>query len=322
VSQADDAVVEDPSGTAPTPTTAKGPVGTMGTTLANVDVINHLLFHKAIISDDDDGSRINKYLEMVQDGEHLSMHDPFDRSVALAFELVMQEQLNPWDIDLVKFSSIYLERARKEDLDLVTAGRVILLAWSVLKLQSDDLVRRTEQRRQEPHELFWEDMPDFNFTDEDVDFTQRVRMAPRAPIDEKIWHEGDRKVTLMELVEAFETARHEASRRKGLAATRDAMRAERARAAKAFSKGRVHKEDLEADKVEIWRRISALNGDDIPLRRICDPHDLDDFVMAFNSVLFLHRDRRIDLWQEDFPYGTIYLRNREAAENAKAEAGS
>lgn len=303
-----DEVVEDPTGSAPDPTTVDG---TFGTTLANVDVINHLLFHKALIGEDDDNERINKYLDIVKEGEHLAIKDPFDRSVALAFELVLQEQLNPWDIDLVKFSSMYLEHAREEELDLVTAGRVILMAWSVLKLQSDDLVRRTEERQQEPDELLWDEMPDFLLADDELDFTERVNRSPKPPIDEKVWHEGDRKVTLMELVDAFETARQEAEHRKEMRKIRDRMRADRAELARRNTKGRVHKEDLEADKIEIWKRISALNGADIPLRRICDPEDLDDFVMAFNSVLFLHRDRRIDLWQEDFPYGTIYLRNRD-----------
>lgn len=309
-------VVEDPTGASPDPTTVEG---TFGTTLANVDVINHLLFHKALIGEEDDNERINKYLDIVKEGEHLAIKDPFDRSVALAFELVLQEQLNPWDIDLVKFSSMYLEHAKEEDLDLVTAGRVILMAWSVLKLQSDDLVRRTEERQQEPDELLWDEMPDFLLADDELDFTERVNRSDEPPIDEKVWHEGDRKVTLMELVDAFETARQEAAHRKEMRKIRDQMRADRAEQAQRNTEGRVHKEDLEADKIEVWKRISALNGADIPLRRICDPKDLDDFVMAFNSVLFLHRDRRIDLWQEDFPYGPIYLRNRES-DDAPEEA--
>jgi segregation and condensation protein A len=313
-------LVEGPADEAPEPTTARRP--TTATTLENVDVINHLLFHKAIISEEDDGSRVNRYLSLVQEGEHTSIRDPFDRSIALAFELVIQNQMNPWDVDLVRFSTMYLEHAQKEKIDLVTAGRIILLAWTVLKLQSDDLVKRTEERKEESQEMDWADMPDFDFSDEDVDFTQRVRMSPRAPIDEKVWHKGDRKVTLMELMEAFETARDEAVRREELTKIRDSMRAERAKTARDFTRGRVHKEDLEEDIQVVWKRIAGLNGDKIPLTKICDRDDIEDFVMAFNSVLFLCRDRKIDLWQEDFPYGPVFLQNLEAAMHAEPEVKS
>ena len=59
------------------------------------DVINHLLFHKSLIDEKDDATRINQYVSMLQmddEGEHISIEDPFDRSIAIAFELVMKQQ--------------------------------------------------------------------------------------------------------------------------------------------------------------------------------------------------------------------------------------
>ena len=79
------------------------------------DVINHLLFHKSLIDENDDTRRINYYVDMLQktnEGEHVSIENQFDRSIAIAFELVMRQHLNPWDIDLVGFSTMYLKRAR------------------------------------------------------------------------------------------------------------------------------------------------------------------------------------------------------------------
>lgn len=279
-----------------------------GVTLANVDVINHLLFHKAILDEAEDPERINRYLEFVKEGEHVSLKDPFDRSIALAFDLVAQGQLNVWDVDLVKFSQLYLKRAREAQIDLVTAGRIILMAWTVLKRQSDDLVRKFEERRQETQELEWDQIPDWNFTGQEMDFTQRV-LGMRYPIDEKIWHEGDRPVTLMELVNAFDVARGEAEERQRLNAERDRFREQLRAAARSMFRGRVHKEDLEEDLRMIWDRICSLNGSAIPLKDLYDPNDVWDHVTAFNSVLFLHRDRRIQLWQDEFPYGPVRLRN-------------
>ena len=100
------------------------------------EVINHLLFHKSLIDEKDANDRINSYVSMLQkseEGEHISIENPFDRSIAIAFELVMQQHLDPWDIDLVNFSTLYLNRAKQEKIDLLTAGRIIYMAWKVLK---------------------------------------------------------------------------------------------------------------------------------------------------------------------------------------------
>ena len=121
------------------------------------EVINHLLFHKSLIDEKDDAARINQYVSMLQnadDGEYISIDDPFDRSIAIAFELVMKQHLNPWDIDLVNFSTMYLKRAKEEKIDLITAGRIIYMAWKVLKLQSDNLVVTMET--QEEHQLMYQ----------------------------------------------------------------------------------------------------------------------------------------------------------------------
>ena len=289
---------------------------TVGTTLENVEVINHLLFHKAILNDDEDGARLNQYLGMVREGEHLSIKDPFDRSIALAFDLVIQSQLNPWDIDLVRFSSLYLENARERDIDLVTAGRIILLAWTVLKLQSDDLVRRTEAHKEQAQDLSWEELPDWGLSGTELDFNERLRLSPRAPIDEKVWHEGDRKVTLMELVDALEAARRDAEAHQLLVAERDAFRQRLKTEGQARFKNRVHKEDLESDMAVIWQRIIRFNGSEIPLKDLYDPKDVWDFVTAFNSVLFLHRDQKIHLRQDNFPHGPILVKNLEAQAQA------
>ena len=68
------------------------------------DVINHLLFHKSLIDEKEDATRINHYVNMLQkadEGEHISIEDPFDRSIAIAFELVMQQHQYPKDLDVV-----------------------------------------------------------------------------------------------------------------------------------------------------------------------------------------------------------------------------
>lgn len=285
---------------------------TVPTTLENVDLINHILFHKAIADHGEDTTRFNDYIALAHEGEHVAIKDPFDRSIALAFDLVVQAKLNPWEIDLVKFSTLYLVHARERKLDLVTAGRIILLAWTVLKLQSEDLLRRTQERKEEAENLTWDDIPDWGLSGPELDFTQRVRLSTRAPIDERIWHEGDRKVTLMELVDAFEAARREAESRALFVAERDAFKARLKAEGQERFRNRVHKEDLEEDLKAVWDRILGRNGSSIALRDLYASGDVWDFVTTFNSVLFLRRDLKIELWQENFPYGPIFVKNLEA----------
>ena len=95
-------------------------------------------------------ARMNEYIDMVKqarDQDTVSIQSPFDRSIYLAFDLVLHQQLNPWNIDLVQFSSLYMRRAKEEKIDLLIAGRIIYMAWKVLHMQSDNLVVHMEAQQ-------------------------------------------------------------------------------------------------------------------------------------------------------------------------------
>ncbi len=278
------------------------------------DVINHLRFHKAMIDDNEDASRINGYLDLVQNtesGEHHSISDPFDKSIALSFELVMQEHLDPWDIDLVKFSTMYLKKARERKVDLTTAGRIIVMAWTILKMQSEKLVTNAQKINDEPEELTWDDISTDGWygDDESYEYTMAVRSMPSAPIDEKVRHRGERKVTLMELVEAFEDVRKEVELRNVMEERRRGEAAKHSKLVRGKVDGMMHKEDLEAEIEEVWGRINRFNGQPIPLCDICDTRNREDVMLAMTSILFLARDEKVKIWQRKFPYGMIYVRN-------------
>jgi segregation and condensation protein A len=286
-------------------------------------VVNHLLFHKSLLSEGDDSARLNAYIEMVKaskEGAHLVMQNPFDRAIAIAFQLVIEKHLDPWKLDLVQFKDLYLAHVRQtREVDLITAGRLIFLAWTVLKLQSDEALLRAEASRHQPEppaeEVSWDDIPtDAWLTDDgSYAFTNAVLSTKQAPIDEKVRHKGDRKVTLYELVEAFEEARAEAESRMILDSKRKEARALWAQQRKAGVQGAAHKEDLEAEIREVWGRIRKLNGHPIPLK---DLHDgtRDDRVKALVSVLFLARESHVTIWQERFPYGPIFIQNTHPGE--------
>lgn len=282
-------------------------------------VLNHLLFHKSLLGEASDPGRLNAYIEMVearQEGAHLMIANPFDRAIAIAFELAVEKHLDPWAIDLVQFTELYLDHVRRTgEIDLITAGRLIFLAWSVLKLQSDEALLRAEASRAPPEPeadgLGWDDIAGASWLTDDAGyaFTQAVLQRREPPIDEKVRRRGDRKVTLYELVEAFEQARAEAELRLVLDAKRREARQLWARASQEGVRGAAHKEDLEAEIREVWERIARLNGQPIPLRRLHAP-EREDLVKTLVSVLFLARADRVALWQENFPWGAIYVRNQ------------
>jgi len=278
------------------------------------DVINHLLFHKSLIDEKDDASRINYYVALLQktnEGEYVSIMNPFDRSIAIAFELVIKQHLNPWDIDLVNFSTMYLKRAREEKIDLMTAGRIIYMAWKILKLQSDDLVVSME-RQEETYEPFeWGDIPqEMYFTKDDAySYTNLVMKLPEPPLEEPIRRDAKRKVTLIELLDAFNLARKEAEEYQLIEMQRRQERERLAMLARKRMKGTAHEDHLEKDIMNVWKRIKEYPRKTMTLNELCEKEGKEEMIKVLMSVLFLAYDNKILVYQKRFPYGKIFIKN-------------
>jgi segregation and condensation protein A len=276
------------------------------------ELINHLLFHKALISEVDSGERIERYLELVRNidsGMHITINDEFEKSISLALELVMEQHFDPWDIDLVKFSKMYLKRIRKEKkVDLVTAGKIVLMAWSILKLQSDEVLSRADIPEDE--EFYFEgwniESGEIYESCESFDFTQAIIEETGLPIQEKIWHKKTRAVTLIELVDAFNHAKVDVEKQKILSEQRRLLR-EQMKVEENFEE-KVHKEDLEEDIYVTWQRICINEEDSILLHDIIDG-SRDDLIARFVAILHLAIDSKIRIRQRRFPYGEILIKN-------------
>jgi len=278
------------------------------------DVINHLLFHKSLIDEKDDTKRINHYVNMLQktnEGEHISILDPIDRSIAIAFELVMQQHLNPWDIDLVSFSTMYMKRAKQEKIDLITAGRIIYMAWKILKLQSNDLVL-TMETKQETYEPFdWGDIPqEMYFTKDDAySYTNLVMRTPDPPLSEPVRRDSKRKVTLIELLDAFNLARKESEEYQLLEMHRKEERERLTMLARKRMKGTAHEDHLEEDIMSIWDRIKDFPRKTMTLMDLCEKKSKEEMIKVLMSVLFLAYDNKVLVYQKRFPYGKIFVKN-------------
>ena len=278
-------------------------------------ILNHLLFHKALVSETEGGERINRYLTVLQEidqGMHVAVRDPFDKSVVAAFELALEKRMDPWEIDLVEFTKLFLNKVKKDgSVNFVTAGKLVFLAWSVLKLQSDKVLLDAMPPEAEAASDGWD--LDMYRDPEDLDYNHLVLDGSRTPLNEAIRREGRRAVTLMELMDAFDEARREAEIQMQLNALR-------AQAAKRFAPNfhqKVHGEDLSEDIGVTWARLAQFNGEPIPLRSLTAGGVWDE-VTVFMSLLFLAQLRKVKLWQKKFPYGEIFVK-RISMEESLAE---
>jgi len=278
------------------------------------DVINHLLFHKSLIDENNDMTRINQYLEMAKAaaiGESTSIENPFDRSVYLAFDLVLNQHMNPWDIDLVGFSTMYLKRAKKEKIDLLTAGKIIYMAWKVLRMQSDHLVVNMETKEEEiEHGFGWEDIPTVPWlaNDDEYSYTNLLMKMPQPPLEEPLRRDSTRKVTLIELLSAFDEARKESEQYQLLDHLRQEERILLEQKARKAMKGSAHEDHLEEDVASVWDRICQLSKESMKFNELCEMDSAEERIKTFISILFLAYEKKIIVHQQRFPYGEIFIK--------------
>jgi len=272
------------------------------------DVLSHIMFHKSLIEDSeepDKEARLEGYIKMVNEmgqGTLVPSEDPFERGVALVFELVVQQKFNPWDIDLVEFSKMYLSRVKKAtELNLMVAGKLVYMAWEILRLQSEQVLRRVD--RPETVELMFD-----GWDPENLDlFVDPFELGPgevllrseEVPIDEKVRRRSDRPVTLIDLLDAFEEAKKESDIRQELSRFMQKYR-------RPEFDDKAHKESLEDDIALVWERIQKCGGGAVPFADICNGTK-EDRVTAFVAILFLARMGKISIWQKNIPVGEIFL---------------
>jgi segregation and condensation protein A len=278
------------------------------------DVINHLLFHKALIDETNDMIRINQYLELAKaavTGESAAIEDPFDRSVYLAFDLVLNQNMNPWDIDLVGFSTMYLKRAKKEKIDLMAAGRIIYMAWKVLRMQSDHLVVNMETKEEVIEQGFdWDDIPTATWlaNDDEYSYTNLLMKMPQSPLEEPLRRDSTRKVTLIELLSAFDEVRKESEQYKLLDQLRQEERIQLEQKARKAMKGSAHEDHLEEDVATVWERICQFPKKSMNFSELCEVDSPEERIKTFISILFLAYEKKIIVHQQKFPYGEIYIK--------------
>ena len=113
----------------------------------------HLLFHKALADDEESLRRLGGYMDILsraESGERLQ--DPVDESIRAVFSLVLENGMDPWEIDLSQFVRMYEAKVSADSFDMIVAGKLLLMAWRILRMQSES----TRERSEPPVEVFAE----------------------------------------------------------------------------------------------------------------------------------------------------------------------
>ena len=258
------------------------------------DLEQHLLFHKAMTENTDTYRRINGYMDILtkaESGERLQ--DPVDEAIRSVFSLVLENGIDPWEIDLSEFVRLYNNKVVNNTFDMIVAGKLMLMAWKILRLQSDS----TRTMSEPPVEVLDMDADDsFFYEDEDM------MVVPEVTLSEAYQREPVRPVTMYELIDAFEAAREEIEVQR----ERERVRSQLKSKEPAKFDNKAHEEDDQRDVEEVWSRIQKLGMGQICIEDLYT-RDLKENLKTFVAILHLVRIGRLDVWQEALPYGDIYV---------------
>jgi chromatin segregation and condensation protein Rec8/ScpA/Scc1 (kleisin family) len=173
--------------------------------------------------------------------------------------------LDPWDVDLSVFLELFNQRINdSENIDLPTCGRLVRMAWSILRGQASSLLERQEKSLVDDElDDTWdfEDSWESEFSDEDYNFSVGVLTGAANEVlptmfEGRIHREEGRPVTLGELLMGLQAAGRLSEEQK----IREKIAQERREAnekARARFGGSLHVENLEDDLKRTWDALRS-----------------------------------------------------------------
>ena len=258
------------------------------------DLEQHLLFHKAMSENTETYQRIGGYMDILSKAESGEMlQDPVDEAIRSVFSLVLENGIDPWEIDLSEFVRLYNMKVVNNTFDMIVAGKLMLMAWKILRMQSDS----TRMQSEPPIEEMEMDFDDAFFYEE-----EESMVVPELTLNTAFQREPMRPVTMYELIDAFEEARAEIE----IQQERERVRSQLKDKVPSKFDNKAHEEDDSRDVEEVWERIQRLGPGQICIEDLYT-HDLKENLKTFVSILHLVRIGKLDVWQESLPYGDIFV---------------
>ncbi|MEM3252613.1 MAG: segregation/condensation protein A [Thermoplasmata archaeon] len=255
------------------------------------------ILKKLISFDEYDESKIEEYLKLIansQKGLYHSMKDDQEKAIVAAFELVIEHGMNPWSLDILEFTKLYLEKVKNEEfIDFITAGNLIFMAWQILEKKTKSVLLKYEEKEPvqeiEPY-TYDNDYGDYDLTD---------YLIRENPLQEPVRREEKRPVTIIELINALQKSMNDQNLRKE---TQEKNKKLNETLSKTWNE-KLHRERLEEEIKTIWNRILSVDKDYMELKELYDGSKLD-FIQTFIPLLYLYKEEKVNLIQSK-PYDTI-----------------
>lgn len=226
---------------------------------------------------------------------------------SIIYELVKNEQMDPWDIDVSILTQKYIDMLRTlKEHDFRVSGKVLLAAAILLKIKSTKLVGEDLSELDRLLIGVEEGIEELGFdeTGEIPKLGEIPTLIPRTPQPRK------RKVSIFDLVEALERALEVKKRR--LLNSIPPLNLEAPK----------KKRDITQIIREVYGRIksffiSALK-DKLTFSKLLPSESKEDKVYTFIPLLHLAQQNKIELVQ-DIPFGEIQVLLMKKEEEIKLE---
>lgn len=262
---------------------------------SGTSIMNELLFQKSLLTEDAKKyAEIDRYMEIAQsipEADHHSMKDPVEKSIAIVFELIINNHMDPGAIDILNFSRLYMERIKGEPyVNFIVAGRLIFMAWNVLRLESETMLNRLMSAREKPGQV--EPSFFYVFDDDPEYYVGEIELEPA------VRSNFTREVNIMDLLDAFSQAQAEIAehlRRASLPAAQGERKFE----------DNAHKEDPEKEINAVLEKLLSYGPGPVSFSDLAQGRD--DVVTVFLSMLFLARLGKVRIWQDEGAHGEIYM---------------
>lgn len=211
-------------------------------------------------------------------------------------DIVKEEKMNPWNIDIIKLTNKYVEAIEKlKEIDLRLSGKFLLTAAILLKMKSDFLMIEGVQDDTSINLSFIFKDYDF-FNEKGIISYNKNQLIPRIPQTKK------RPVTLNELLDALNKAIVVKDRRK----TKKITRIQEARRLENIKRVDINQKiaDVYSRVISFFRKIKK---EEITFKQLIPSEERDDIIWTFVPLLQLENDNKVRLRQEE-PFGEIYVR--------------
>ncbi len=214
----------------------------------------------------------------------------------IIFDLIKTEQINPWDINVGRLTSRYIEVVRKmREFDFKISGKVILAAALLLKIKSNKLVGEDINEfdkffaPESDADEFYDDLARMRAPEEIPDL-EKISLIPRTP------QPRERKVSIYDLISALEKAL-EVKKRRIIKSTPD------------FEGIKIpaKNQDVTLTIKQMYKKILSFflhAKERLTFSKLLSADSKEEKVRTFIPLLHLANERKIDLEQEK-PFAEI-----------------